>query len=272
MKIREIHCKSILTKTKLPGCDYVINPYVGCSFGCVYCYSRFMKRFTGHKEKWGQFVDVKINAPDILKTQMKNANKGTIFMSSITDPYIGIEAKYKLTRKILEILIEYQFPVSILTKSPLVLRDMELFKRFNNITVGLTITILNDKASKAFEPNAISSKDRIKILRKLHNNKIKTYAHIGPIFPFLTDLSKTFTVLSKYTNEIWLESLNTTGANWTGVENVLKKKYPELLPKYKKIFFTKEKINYIKGLRQDISSLGRKYKIKTHFFTHGDSI
>ena len=71
MKIKEIRCKSILTKTKLPACDYVINPYVGCSFGCVYCYSRFMKRFTGHKEAWGQFVDIKINYNPVFKNQLE---------------------------------------------------------------------------------------------------------------------------------------------------------------------------------------------------------
>lgn len=268
MKIREIQCKSILTKTKLPASDYVVNPYVGCSFGCVYCYSRFMKRFTGHKEPWGQFIDIKINAPNILEKQIKHSRKGMVFMSSTTDPYIGIEAKYKLTRRILEILLKHQFPVSILTKSSLVLRDIDLFKKFDKITVGLTITSLDDVVSKNFEPNSIPSSSRIRILRKLNRNEIKTYAHIGPIFPFFTDLPKIFSILNKTVNEIWLESLNTTGANWTGVEHVLKSKYPELLEEYKEIFFTKKNEEYINELRKQITVLGEQYGIKTYFFNH----
>lgn len=268
MKIKEVKCKSILTKTKLPGCDYVINPYVGCSHCCVYCYSRFMKRFTGHKEPWGTFIDVKINAPEILEKEIKNAKKGLIFMSSTTDLYLGIESKYKLTKKLLELVLKYQFPVSVLTKSSLVLRDVDLFKKFRKIVVGLTITTLDDKASKLFEPNSITSNQRIKILKKLNSNKIKTYAHIGPILPFFTDLPRIFSILSKVVDEVWLESLNTTDSNWAGVENVLKEKYPELLPKYREIFFTNEKIQYIKELRKEIANLGKQYKIKTYFFVH----
>jgi DNA repair photolyase len=269
MKIREIKCKSILTKTRLPACDYVINPYVGCSFGCVYCYSRFMKRFTGHREPWRQFVDIKINAPEILEKQIKHSKKGMVFMSSTTDPYMGIEAKHKLTRKILEILSKHQFPVSVLTKSPLVLRDIDLFKKFKDITVGLTITTLDNAASKNFEPNTIPSTSRIKILKKLHDNKIKTYAHVGPILPFFTDPPKIFSMLNKTVDTMWLESLNTTGANWAGVEKVLKNKYPQLLPKYREIFFTKQKIQYVNELRKEISNLSKQHKIKTYFFVHG---
>lgn len=268
MTIKEIMCKSILTKSKLPGCDYVINPYSGCLMNCVYCYSRFIKRFTGHKEPWGSYVDVKINAVDILEKEIKHAKKGMVFLSSITDAYQPIEKKYKLTRKILEILLEHQFPVSILTKSALVLRDMDLFKRFNDITVGVSISSL-DKNIKDFEPIAAPPKERIKILRTLHKNKINTYAHLGPILPGFTDLPKIFASIKGTVDDVWLESFNTTGKNWTGVEKILKRKYPGLLPKYKEIFFTKKKESYLIGLKKEISNLSKKYKIETKFFVHG---
>src|SRR3989304_2124443 len=138
--IREIQAKSILTKSGIPGVDYCINPYVGCSHGCRYCYATFMKRYTGHTEPWGGFVDVKITAPEILQRQLKRARNGRGMISSVTDAYQHIESKYKPTRQCLEILLQNQSPVDILTKSPLVLRDMDIIKKFKDIEVGITIT------------------------------------------------------------------------------------------------------------------------------------
>ena len=181
--IREIKAKSILTKSGIPGVDYCINPYVGCSHGCRYCYATFMKKYTGHTEPWGSFVDVKINAPEILQKQLKRASMGRVMISSVTDAYQPIESKYKRTRQCLEILLQSQFPVDILTKSPLVLRDIDLIKKFKDIEVGITITTNDEKMQKIFEPNAPSIIARIRTLKTLHDNRIKTYAFIGPVLP-----------------------------------------------------------------------------------------
>ncbi len=181
--------KSILTKTGIPGIDYCINPYTGCSHGCRYCYATFMKRFTAHTEAWGRFVDVRINAPEILLRQIKRGNKqGTIIISSVTDPYQPVEKKYKLTRQCLEVLLPYHFSISILTKSPLVLRDIDLFKKFGDIEVGITITTDNEKIRKIFEPNAPPIGARINAIKTLHDNGIKTYAFIGPVLPMNPDV------------------------------------------------------------------------------------
>ena len=84
MIIREINASSILTASRLPASDYCINPYVGCAHRCLYCYARFMRRFTRHEEPWGHFVDVRINAPSLLERQIKNKN-GTVLLGSVTD-------------------------------------------------------------------------------------------------------------------------------------------------------------------------------------------
>ncbi|HHT9115001.1 MAG: DUF5131 family protein [Planctomycetes bacterium] len=181
--IREIKAKSILTKSGIPGVDYCVNPYVGCSHGCRYCYATFMKKYTGHTEPWGGFVDVKINTPEILQKQLKRARMGRVMVSSVTDAYQPIESKYKLTRQCLEILLQSQFPVDILTKSPLVLRDIDLIKKFKDIEVGITITTHDEKISRVFEPNAPSIMARMRTLNTLHDNRIKTYAFIGPVLP-----------------------------------------------------------------------------------------
>ena len=181
--IREIKAKSILTKSGIPSVDYCVNPYVGCSHGCRYCYATFMKKYTGHTEPWGSFVDVKINAPEILQKQLKRAKRGRVLISSVTDAYQPIESKYKLTRQCLEILLQSQFPVDILTKSPLVLRDIDLIKKFKDIEVGITITTNDEDIRKLFEPNAPSIMARIRTLRALHDKGINTYAFIGPVLP-----------------------------------------------------------------------------------------
>jgi DNA repair photolyase len=86
MQIREIKAKSIIAKSNLPATEYVINPYVGCNHACLYCYARFMKRFTGHVENWGEFVDVKINAADLIPAETDKYKNKSIFLSSVTDP------------------------------------------------------------------------------------------------------------------------------------------------------------------------------------------
>ncbi|MFZ7110847.1 MAG: radical SAM protein [Desulfatiglandales bacterium] len=181
MKIEEIQSKTILSRSKVY--DYVINPYVGCQHACTYCYARFMKRFTGHMEPWGSFVDVKINASDLLCKEIKKKSKGTVWMSGVCDPYQPLEAEYLLSRKCLDILVQNDWPLVIQTRSSLVLRDMDLFKKSKNIEVGLSITTSNDEIRKVFEPDAPSITERLRSIEFLHQNGIRTYVMIAPILP-----------------------------------------------------------------------------------------
>jgi len=208
VKIREIFSKSILTKTAISGFDYCLNPYVGCGHGCLYCYASFIKRFTGHKEPWGYFVDVKINAPNLLFKQIKRATPCIVALSTITDPYQPLEKHYKLTRRCLEILLDYQFPINILTRSSLCLRDIDLFKKFNEIEVGVTITTNDDNIRRIFEPRSPSIQLRIDALKSLQQENIKTYAFIGPILPL--DPLKLVEMLKGIVNEILIDRMNYT--------------------------------------------------------------
>jgi DNA repair photolyase len=183
MLVKEIQIKTALTRTKIKGFDYCLNPYVGCGHACRYCYASFMKRFTGHREPWGEFVDVKINAPLVLEKQLKRAQKGSILISTVTDPYQPLEKKYGLTRQCLERLLAVQFPVDILTRSPLVTRDLDLLKRFANVTVGLSMGTDKEEIKKMLEPHAPSLSARLEALAILHRQGIRTYAFIGPLLP-----------------------------------------------------------------------------------------
>ncbi len=181
MIIREIKAKGILSKSQVY--DYALNPYVGCAHECVYCYAKFMKRFTGHKERWGDFVDVKINAPELLAREVKKKSIGRVWVSGVCDPYQPLEKKYGLTGKCLEILADNGWPFTVQTKSALVLRDMEILKRAKEGEVGFTITTADDSIRKIFEPGASPVSKRIDALAVLHKNGISTFAMIAPVLP-----------------------------------------------------------------------------------------
>jgi len=181
MIVREIRSKTILSVSKIY--DYVINPYVGCEHSCTYCYARFMKRFTGHTEPWGEFVDVKINAAELLEKEIKKKKRGRVWISGVCDPYQPLEKKYRLTGMCLEILVSEKWPVTIQTRSPLILRDINLLKKAGELEAGFSITTADDKIRKLFEPNAPSVNLRLKALGELHSAGIRTYAMIAPLLP-----------------------------------------------------------------------------------------
>lgn len=187
MIVRETRARSILSKSRV--FTYTINPYTGCQHGCTYCYARFMKRFTGHKEPWGEFVDVKINGPDLLRKEINGKPPGRTWVSGVCDPYQPLERKYELTRKCLEILIRNDWPVTIQTKSPAVLRDTDLFKRSDKIEVGLSLASADDDIRRLFEPDAPPIEERIKALGQLHLAGIRTYAMIAPMLPGAEDIA-----------------------------------------------------------------------------------
>ena len=204
-KVNEINVRSVLSKTRIPGVEYCLNPYTGCTHACKYCYATFMKRFTGHIEPWGSFVDVKINAPEILRKQLKKTQKGNIIISSVTDPYQPVEKKYMITRKCLEVLEQYKYPVNILTKSPLVLRDMDIVSKMN-AEVGITISTDDDSVRKIFEPCAPSIDLRIEALKELYKKGIYTYAFIGPVLPMNPDaLTK---MIKPYVSGVIIDKMN----------------------------------------------------------------
>ena len=209
MIIKEVCAKTILSKSKVS--DYTINPYIGCEHGCTYCYARFMKRYTGHKEEWGRFVDVKINAPTLLQREMKKKRPGKVWISGVCDPYQPIEKKYELTRRCIEILSKSCWPVTVQTKSTLVKRDLELLSNFNDMEVGLTITTADEEIRKIFEPKCSSIEDRIETLEKLHSANLKTFVMIAPLLPKAEGL---VTVLRGKVDYVLIDKMNYHYADW----------------------------------------------------------
>jgi DNA repair photolyase len=182
MQINEVIAKTALSKSSLSGLVYALNPYKGCEHACVYCYAPFVLR---ERRKWGEFVDVKTNLPDVLKKEAEHKEKGTIGIGTVTDPYQPVEKKYEITRKCLEVLLKKDWPITIQTKSDLVLRDLDLIEKFSERDIGFTITTLDDNARQKFEPHASAIKNRLKALEKIAERGIETWAFIGPIIPDL---------------------------------------------------------------------------------------
>jgi len=207
--VKEILAKTILSKSKIY--PWVINPYTGCQHGCSYCYARFMKRVTGHREPWGEFVDVKINAPDVLRREITKKKRGKVWVSGVCDPYQPLEAKYKLTRQCLEILARNSWPVIIQTRSPLVLRDIDIIKDGQDFEVGLSVTTADDRMRNLFEPNAPPIEDRIKALDELHKAGIRTYAMIAPVLPGAEGLAE---LLKGKIDYVLIDRMNYHYADW----------------------------------------------------------
>jgi DNA repair photolyase len=208
MIIKEIYAKSILSVSKIY--PYVINPYTGCAHSCSYCYASFMKRFTGHKEPWGDFVDVKVNAADLLRNEIVKKKMDRVWVSGVCDPYQPVEEKYKLTRQCLEILAEHDWPVTVQTRSPLVLRDIDVLQKGKHFQVGCSITTADDGIRRIFEPSAPPISERVRALDELHRAGIKTYVMIAPLLPGAEDLAD---LLAGKVDSVLIDRMNYNNAD-----------------------------------------------------------
>ena len=249
--IQEIEVKSVLTKSNLPVSDYSVNPYVGCTHACRYCYASFMKRFTGHPEPWGTFLDVK-HWPEI-KNPEKYAGK-ELFISSVTDPYNPQEEKFQRTRTLLEQLEGSGVRLSIQTKSDLVLWDIDLIKKFPDARVGFSINTL-DEEFRADMDQAVSIERRLAAMKKLHDAGIRTSCFMSPIFPGITDVEAIMDRVKNQCNFIWLENLNLRGSYKSVILQYIREKHPELYPLYEKI--------YIQGSRTYWEALDEQVRVYT---------
>ena len=268
MVINEVSSKEAIIKSKLPSADYVVNAYTGCTHKCIYCYAEFMKRFSSHNEKWGDFIDIKIF--DEIKIP-KNIENKYVFISSVTDPYNHLEVKYKKTRQILEKLINEKCYVGILTKSKYVLNDMELFKQFPNIEIGVSMNTLDDNFRKLIEPNASGVEERLNILKSLKENNIKNYMFMSPIFPYITNCMEIIEKTKDYVDYYGFENLNLRAEYKQRVLELIKSKYPDFLWDYLNMY-KKNNQKYWYNLENDIIEYCKNNNIKHKMYFYHDNI
>lgn len=230
--VKEINVKSIISKSNLPVCDYSVNPYVGCTHACKYCYASFMKRFTGHTESWGTFLDVK--EWSAIKHPEKYQGK-EFFIGSATDPYNPQEEKSGRTRAFLEQLQGSGAKLSIQTKSDLVLRDLELIKTFPDARVGFSINTLNEEFKNDMD-QAVSIKRRLDAMKIFHDAGVRTTCFISPIFPGITDVEAIIKRVKEQCNLIWLENLNLRGDYKRVILDYIRQKHLNLMSLYDEIY------------------------------------
>ncbi len=231
-QINLIQVKDYVTKSSLPSSDFVINPYVGCPHGCKYCYASFMKRFTGHKEAWGTFVDVKMCAKPISRKRLCGKS---VFLSSVTDCYNPYEEQYGITRQILTQLAEIDCSVTITTKSDLILRNIALLQRFPHLTVAVSINTADENFKNDMD-RASSIADRLHVLKTLHEHGIRTVLFLSPIFPGITDFREIVELSAAFTEEYWFENLNLRGNYKHVILSYISEKYPHLTELYHEIY------------------------------------
>lgn len=261
---KEIVTKDYLTKSNLPASDYVINPYVGCPHGCKYCYASFMKRFTGHSEEWGTFIDIKRCSKPISKKRLEGK---TVFLASVTDCYNPYEEKYCITQSVLKQLLEAECRVSISTKSSLILRDMELLKQFKDLSVAISMNTL-DESFRSDMDNAGSIEERLNTLKTLHENGIHTVLFMSPIFPQITDYKEIIEKSMLFVDEYWFENLNLRGEYKAKILKYISEKYPQHRELYKRIFVDGNK-DYWKKLAAEMEAYCVEHRIiHTNFFYH----
>jgi DNA repair photolyase len=264
MIVGEISCKSILTHCRIGGVDYALNPYVGCQHGCIYCYAVFMKRFTGHREAWGQFVDARVTAPEVLARQIRRARPGSITIGTVTDAYQPLERKYRLTRHCLEVLVPYPgFPTTILTKSDLVLRDLDILHQMNEVEVAFTVTTLDDAVRQGFEPNAAPVRRRLNALAQLHTAGIRTWAFFGPVLPGFSDseaaVDAMFAALAQTgVSHVLVDKVNAKGGSWWNqLCRGLARSYPAAEDGFR--LALRDEAGYARMLADRVERAGRKH-------------
>lgn len=261
---KRIITKDYLTKSNLPASDYVINPYVGCPHACKYCYASFMKRFTGHHEEWGTFIDIKECDKPV---NIKKLSGKSVFISSVTDCYNPFEEKYKITRKILKQLIGADCQITISTKSNLILRDIDLLKKFSNLKVSFSINTLNETFRADMDRGSTIS-ERIEAMNKLHQAGIYTVLFMSPIFPYITDCKKMIDATKNIACEYWFENLNLRGVYKKEILEYIEINYLDLYEEYKKIYIQKDNSYWIElaqFLDEYCAKLGVNYK---NYFYH----
>lgn len=258
--IRSIDVRSVMTKSSLPVGGYSVNPYVGCPHACKYCYASFMKRFTGHTEPWGSFLDVKHWSP-IGNPHRYDGER--IVIGSVTDGYNPYEERFRRTRRLLEELQGSRAELMICTKSDLVLRDLDLLRTFPRVTVSWSVNTL-DEAFRADMDQAVSIERRLTAMQRVYEAGIRTVCFVSPIFPGITDLRAIIERVRNFTDLIWLENLNLRGAFKATILDYIADRHPDLVPLYDAIYHRKD-TTYWRQLEAEIAAFaaanGLPYRI-----------
>lgn len=186
MARRVVECRSAVTPSRLPGLDWALNPYRGCEHRCAYCYAQDVTRFEAGRA-WGDLVEVRANIASRLKGELEKGVNGVYGLGTVTDPYQPAEEEYELSRACLAMLRRFAGRVSLLTKSDLVLRDLDLLEAMPGAEVGVTVSCSDEKVASVIEPGAPSPGRRFEALAGLASGGVDCYLMVAPVIPGVSD-------------------------------------------------------------------------------------
>ena len=254
--VRYVKVKSLLSPTKL-GADFVINPYVGCPHGCVYCYAACMRGAAERGEPWGSYLDVKCPAapPDLAKLYRRS-----VLLSSMTDAYNPYEERAGVTRALLRSLVPAQPDVVIITKSALVSRDVDIFREFPRVKAVFSFSSTDDDFRRRAEPHAASPTRKLTAMKTLRGAGVEVGVMAAPIFPGITDCAKIIEACAPFASSMTFDTLNLRAGNRDKILNFVKNLRPGLAPLYRRIY-TEGDRTYWQELRATINEICSAHNI-----------
>jgi DNA repair photolyase len=267
--IREITCQSILSRSQIPLGDAVINPYRGCAWGCLYCYVRKNKQVMKRAEAWGTYVDIKVNARQMLMRQLEEERPKRVVLGSTTEVYQPIEEKYGLTRSIIELLNEKRIPVTIMTRSPGIARDCALIAENPDPVVYFTVTPLDESVRAYLEGAAPQNPKRQRAIEALIGKNILVHVYLNPLIPYAFCVDALFQWASKTVEYLDMETLN---PQMCASSQIIKRlAFDQSLPqaKIKEVFADKRKWDvYWQAEKIKLDYLARDSGLRVQSFFH----
>jgi len=265
----EIKAERILAPSSIPLGEYVINPYRGCSLGCQFCYAQQNKAIQKRHAAWGSFVDIKINAPDLLAEEIRNNKPRSVLIGSTTEVYQPCEKRYELMRAILKLLNQQGIAYTILTRSSLITRDIDLLTENKAATIYFTVCSYADKVRTSLEPHSLPLKARLDVIEQLNKHSIKTYAYINPFIPYISEYEKLIAQCAQWSPLIDIEGLNIQMVNWEVLSQKLREAGVEQTGELGALVNDQNAWdNYWKYIELDMMRCKQKYAVDLRIFTH----
>ena len=261
MKVSACSERPVLVPCGLQNFEYQVDPYIGCEHSCYYCYV-----LNQAETDWTEEIQIYDDISGQLGRELENISRQTIYMGYYADPYQPCEAEYRQTRKVLELLLEKGFSVSILTKSDLVVRDADLLQQLDYASVSFSVVFNDNRVREKFEANTIDTEDRIAALAKLKQAGIRTGALICPVIPLITDVIPLIDMLVPHTDQIWIYGLSMQSrrdTNWQRVSGILDRHFTAVKEKIETIIFSKDH-SYWAQLRKNLAELKKERQLNLH--------
>jgi len=252
MKVSICTNRPILSKCQLKNFEYQVDTYVGCEHYCYYCYA-----LAQAETDWSNEILIHNDIIGQLSEEIEEIPSQKIYMGYYTDPYQPCEAEHNQTRKVLELFLNKGFSASILTKSDLVVRDIDILKGMNDASVSVSVAFTDNQTRSLFEANTIDTEKRIEALHQLKKAGVRTAALLCPVIPHITDTIQLIDMLEPYTDVIWIYGLSIndrSDQNWLNIQKVLKSQFPDLIDLVEPAIFSKGH-NYWTQLRANLEML-----------------